>query len=176
MNEAFDNYLKVAEILSTDLVEMVESENDNEAWRRNYIRVVASLIEGDVYCFRQMGAVGLECSSPPITAKEKRALESGVAFSATDQVRLVVRAMYKMFSLGDIPDFGGEDWTKATEMFEKRHRLMHPKSPGDLRITREDWPRLYAGATWLVDQHFRVIELIYKKYVKSASNALQPTQ
>ncbi len=169
MNQAFANYLNLAEILRSDLLEMVEKEKGHETWKRNYIRVVAALIEGESFCFRQMAAVGLEFDVSSLTQNEKKALQSSVGFSATDQIKLVLRAAYKMFNLGVLPDFGGEDWLKATEMFDKRHRLMHPKIPADLRITDEEWPRLYEGATWLLEQHFKVTGLLYSKYVKKVS-------
>lgn len=116
MNQTFANYLNLAEILSSDLLEMVESEMNHETWKRNYIRVVAALIEGDSFCFRRMAAVGLEFDASCLTENERKALRSGVSFSATDQIKLVLRATYKMFDLGKPPDFSGEDWQKATDM------------------------------------------------------------
>lgn len=99
MDNAFDNYLKLSEILSSDHLEISESETDDESWKRNYIRVVAALIEGDSYCFREMSAIGLQCESPTITKKEEKALKIGIGVTAIEQIKLVLRATYKMFRI-----------------------------------------------------------------------------
>jgi len=169
MNEAFDNYLQLSEILTSDLMEISDTETNDASWKRNYIRVVAALIEGDSFCFKQMAAIGLECDSPIITSKEQKALTSGVGFTAIEQIKLVLRAIYKMFDLGSLPDFSGTDWENAISMFDKRHCLMHPKSPKDLEISDAAWPVFYSGAVWLIKQHFNVTRLIHEKYSQKIS-------
>jgi len=169
MNEAFDNYLQLSEILASDLMEISDVETNDASWKRNYIRVVAALIEGDSFCFKQMAAIGLECESPTLTSKEKKALTTGVGFTAIEQIKLVLRATYKMFDLGKPPDFSGTDWGNAISMFDKRHSLMHPKSLKHLEISDTSWPVLHSGAMWLIKQHFNVTSLIHDKYSKKIS-------
>ena len=169
MDQAFSNYLKLSKILSSDIMEMSQNESDDESWKRNFIRAVAALIEGDSYCFKQMSAIGIECAPPEITKKEEKALKSGVGFTAIEQIKLVLRATYKMFNLGPPPDFSGKDWESSIIFFNKRHSLMHPKSPSDLEISDSAWPEIHSGANWLIKQHFNITELIHDKYVNKNS-------
>jgi len=169
MDDAFDNYLHLSEILSSDLMKISDNEVNDENWKRNYIRVVASLLEGYSYCFRQMSAIGLECESPAITTKEEKALRSSVGFTATEQIKLVIRVTYKMFDLGMPPDFGGYEWEDSIIFFKKRHSLMHPKSPSDLMVLDSDWSNIHNGANWLIKQHFNITKLIHDKYFKKIS-------
>ncbi len=170
MNDAFNNYISVSEILASDLLEMAENEREDESWKRNYIRVVASFIEGNSYCLKKMCAIGLECDDlPHITSKEEKALKSVMGFTAIESIKLVLRTTYKMFDLGEQPDFRGSEWENAVLMFNKRHSIMHPKSSADMEIAVEEWGKIQAGANWLIKHHFNVTAIIYKKYVKKNS-------
>lgn len=169
MVEELNNYLNLSEILSSDLMEITENESNDESWKRNYIRVVSALLEGDSYCFKQMSVIGLECESPTITKKEEKALKSGIGFTAIEQIKLVLRATYKMFNLGTPPDFSAQEWKDSITFFNKRHSLMHPKSPSDLEIPDSEWPNIRNGANWLIKQHFNITKLIYDKYAKKNS-------
>lgn len=168
MIEAINNYLDLSSLLASDLTEMLDNEDASDGWKRNYIRVVAALIEGDSFCFREMSSIGLLCEFPAITAKERKALESGIGFKAVEQIKLVLRATYKMFSLGEAPDFSGNEWSDANSFYNKRHALMHPKSLTDLEIPSEEWAKIQSGANWLIKQHFDITRLIHEKYIKSS--------
>jgi len=63
--EAFNNYLALGKVLAADLVEISESEDDTAYWRRNYVRIVSSLLEGYSHCFRKMAAIGLKSINDP---------------------------------------------------------------------------------------------------------------
>ncbi len=166
MNSAMNNYLQVAEILSNDLMTILEQETECETWKRTYIRHVSAMIEGDSYCFQQMAVIGLEVESPSLTSKEEKALKSSISFSASDQIKYVLRAAYKMFDLGDPPDFSGREWELAKEFFLKRHKLMHPKKLEDIRISGEEWEKLHDGSKWLVAEHFNIVSRLYERYAK----------
>lgn len=72
MDAAFDNYFALSNELREDLSALLDSESDSQHWRRNYIRVSASLIEGYAHCFREMCAVSFECVAPELNSKKSR--------------------------------------------------------------------------------------------------------
>ena len=69
MDAAFDNYFALSDVLRSDLIALLDSELASQHWRRNYIRVSASLIEGYAHCLREMCAVSFECIAPEIGAR-----------------------------------------------------------------------------------------------------------
>ena len=50
MDAAFDNYFALSDVLRSDLIALLDSESASQHWRRNCIRVSASLIEGYAHC------------------------------------------------------------------------------------------------------------------------------
>ena len=166
---AFNNYLALGEVLAADLVELSESEDDSAYWRRNYIRVVASLLEGYSHCFRKMAAIGLKRNSPSLSKKEQESLLTGSIFATSDRIKLTLRAFYKMFELSPVPDFSGKEWKNAMTLIEKRHALMRPKTLADLEFTEKSWDELRKGSNWLIKKHFDVLKILYEKYIIKSS-------
>ena len=164
MGAALDNYLALSDVLMGDLQSLLESESESQNWRRNYIRVSASLIEGYAHCFREMCAVSFECVAPAIGKKEAEVLQSERSFDANERIKLTLRVAYKLFELQPAPNFGGPEWPRAQRVLTKRHLLMHPKSPDDLQISDELWNELYDDATWLIEQLFNFVSAAQKKY------------
>jgi hypothetical protein len=169
MANAVNNYINLSVVLTSDLKKMSDNEIEDVSWKRNYLRVISSLIEGESYCLKQICAIGMELDPTIVTSKEKKALTSGIGFTAIEQIKLILRITYKMFNLDNPPDFSGSEWEKAISMFNKRHSLMHPKVPDDLEITDDNWPYLREGANWLIHQHFDITQQIYEKYVIKSS-------
>ena len=161
---AFDNYFALSDILRGDLLALFESESESQHWRRNYIRVSASLIEGYAHCFREMCVVGLDCVASTINKKEVKVLLEEQTFDANERIKLTLRAAYKLFELESAPNFGGAEWLRAQRVLTKRHLLMHPKNPDDLQISDELWNELYDDVTWLIKQLFNFISAAQKKY------------
>ena len=164
MDAAFDNYFALSYILREDLVALLDGESDSQQWRRNYIRVSASLIEGYAHCLREMCAVSFECVAPAIGQREADVLRSERNFDANERIKLTLRAAYKLFELQPAPNFGGPEWPRAQQVLAKRHLLMHPKSPADLAIPDELWNELHDDVTWLVEQLFNFISALQRKH------------
>ena len=164
MDAAFENYFALSDILSEDLVALLDNESDSQQWRRNYIRVSASLIEGYSHCLREMCAVSFECVAPNIDKKEADVLRSECGFDANDRIKFTLRAAYKLFELQPAPNFGGPEWHRAKRVMAKRHLLMHPKSPADVSISDEFWKELREDVTWLVEQLFNFVAALQKKH------------
>ena len=166
MDAAFDNYFALSDILIKDLQALLESESDSQHWRRNYIRVSASLIEGYAHCLREMCAVSFVCVSPRINPKEEKLLRSEQSLEANERIKRTLRVAYKLFELQPAPNFGGSEWPRAQRILAKRHQIMHPKTPADLNISDELWEELYDDITWLLEQFFSFISTLEKKYGK----------
>jgi len=168
MDAAFDNYVALTNLLREDLVSLLDSESNSLHWRRNFIRVSASLIEGHVHCLREIWVVSFDCLAPSIHPKEAEALCSEGKFSANERLKFTLRAAYKLFELQPAPNFGGLEWCRALRVLEKRHLLMHPKNPADLHVSKHLWADLYSGVTWLIEQLFTFISALEKKHGQSS--------
>lgn len=164
MDAAFDNYLALSKILRGDLVALLESENESQHWRRNFVRVSASLIEGHAHCFREMCAVSFECITPELSNKESEALRSEQNLSANERIKITLKIAYKLFKLRPAPNFGGPEWPRAQKVLRKRHDIMHPESPMTLEIPDPLWAELREGTTWIIRQLFDFVAALQEKY------------
>jgi hypothetical protein len=164
MDAAFDNYFALSDMLMDDLNALLESESNSQHWRRNFIRVSASLIEGYGYCLREMCAVSFVCVAPEISQKEEKVLRSEQALEANERIKRTLRVAYKLFELQPAPNFGGSEWPRAKRVLQKRHLLMHPKSTDDLDISDDLWKELREDATWMIKQFFDFISAMQQKY------------
>jgi hypothetical protein len=164
MDDAFDNYFALSEVLREDLNALLGAELDSQASQRNFIRAAAAMIEGYTHCIRKMCLVGLQSDAPTLTAKEGAALKSERGVDTNDRYKLTVLAAYKMFDLSPVPDFGGKQWASAQEVLNKRHLLMHPKAPSDLAIANSSWPAIIVDVAWLMQQLFGFFALLQKKH------------
>lgn len=168
MYAAFDNYFALSNVLLSDLVALLDSESASQHWRRNYIRVCASLVEGYAHCLREMCVVSFEYSAPEISKKEIKALQEERNFSASERIKLTLSAAYKLFELQPSPNFGGPEWPRAQRVLAKRHLLMHPKSPADLEVSEELWGELREDTDWLVEQFFNFMSAFQSKHATHA--------
>lgn len=171
MDAAFDNYFKLSELLRLDLNTLLDVDSNSEYWRRNFIRITASLIEGHAHCLREVCSVGKNCIAPSISKKEISVIDDEANSDTATRIKLTLRAAYKLFDLSPFPDFSTKEWGDAKDLINKRHALMHPKTPEDLQISDTDWDSFYAGALWLMRQIFDFSLLLHQKYASSESSS-----
>lgn len=165
MDTAFDNYLALSSILQKDMTALLNGENDTQHWRRNFIRASTSLIEGYAHCIREMCNVSRECEAREIGKKETQVLLSEKSFDANERIKLTLRAAYTLFELEPTPNFGGNEWPRAQRVLNKRHLLMHPKTPADLDVPDDLWNEIRNGdIAWLMEQLFNFFSLLQQKY------------
>ena len=164
MDAAFENYFELSNILQADMNALLDSENDTQHWRRNFIRASASLIEGYAHCLREMCAVSFECVAPEIGVKDLKVLQSERGFDANERIKRTLRIACKLFQLESAPNFGGNEWLRAQQILSKRHLLMHPKTLTDLDVPDELWNQMRDDVTWLMEQIFNVFSLLLQKY------------
>jgi hypothetical protein len=164
LDAAFENYLKLTTILDEDIKSMLSVKSASQQWRRNFVRASTALLEGHAHCLREMCLVGLHCSAPSLTKKERSAITDERGYDANDRLKLTLRAAYKLFSLRPAPDFSGADWACAQRVLRKRHRLMHPKRPRDLGLSDRTWSEMRRDIVWLMKQFSDFLSLGQQKY------------
>jgi hypothetical protein len=150
--------------LHNDLLALGNSEPTSQHWRRNYIRVSASLIEGHAHCLREMCSVSFECIAPEISRKEDKVIRAERSFDANERIRLTLRATHKLFELQSTPNFGGPEWPRAQRVLKKRDLIMHPKCPSDLNIPDDLWEELREDITWLIERFFNFLSALEEKH------------
>jgi len=164
MDTAFENYLMLSNMFLSDLKALLDSEGENQHWRRTFIRTTAPIVEGYAHCLREMCSIGLECDAQNLPSKEKEVLSDERGFSASDRIKLTLRAAYRLFELSPSPNFSGKEWQQAKLVLEKREALMHPKTASDLEVSNESWLSMREAVGWLIGQFDNFQELAHKKY------------
>jgi hypothetical protein len=164
MDAAFDNYFALSRVLQEDMTALLDSENQTQHWRRNFIRASASLIEGYAHCLRDMCMVSFECIAPEIGKREAEVLQSERGFDTNERIKFTLRVAYQLFQLEPAPNFGGNEWPRAQLVLSKRHLLMHPKTSGDLEVSDEIWNEMRDDIAWLMEQLFNFFSLLQEKY------------
>ncbi len=164
MDEAWDNYFALSDVLRSDFKALLKSQSNSQYWKRNFIRVSVALMEGYAHCFRKVCAVSFVCDAPEISKKEKEVLQSEKLFGAKERFRRTLSVAYKVFELEPTPDFGGIEWNRAQQVLTIRDGLMHPKTPEDLYISDELWKEIWQDTTWLFEQIFAFVEAVHAKY------------
>lgn len=164
MDAAFVNYFALSEILRDDLNTLLNEENNTQYWRRNFIRVSVSLIEGYTHCLKDFCSISLECKAPEINIKETKALQFERKYGVCERIKYTLSGAYKLFQLESAPNFGDNKWTRAKRVLEKRHFLMHPRTPEDLAIRDDLWDEIRSDITWILEQFFNFFSLLRQKY------------
>lgn len=164
LDAAFENYLKLTAVLDDDMKSLLSADSTSQQWRRTFVRASAALLEGHAHCLREMCLVGLRCSAPSLTKKERAAIADERGFDANNRLKLTLRAAYKLFSLQPAPNFSGADWVRAQRVLRKRHRLTHPKRPSDLGLSDRTWSEMRRGISWLMKHFFDFLTLGQQRY------------
>lgn len=164
MDTAFDRYFKLSPLLNSDVEYLLRNENQNQSFRRNFIRSACALIEGYLSCFRHLCEIGVESGQGTLTNKEFRALTEEKSLDSANRTKFTLRATYKLFELESIPEFGGKGWDDAQVLLRKRDNLVHPKRAEELEIDDESWNRIYAGAIWIFEPLLTFVEKLARKH------------
>ena len=173
MNQAFDNYFPVSEALNSDVVMFLDinasdlTKEPDISWKRNFVRVIAAVIEGYSNMIRQIAEIEFINNPSELSKKEKQAILCGVASNSRERIKYTLSSSYKIFNFPS-PEFGTEYWVTAQEGLKWRDNLMHPKSPTDLEIVSDSWARIYDGLVWLLEQHCKFIQHFHEWNIKNS--------
>lgn len=162
MDAAFANYLALSDVLMADGQFLLDMEKADSQWQRMFIRNAAALIEGYSHCFRDIAKIGLEIDESLIPKADQKALTDH-KMDTDERIKRTLKVIYRLLQIAPYPNFGDANWCNSKLALQKRHALMHPKTVDDLEITSESWEKIYAGLTWLIEQHFNVMNLIHER-------------
>ena len=152
-----DNFFPVSDALQADITHILEVMNQSAAWKRNYIRVLWSLVEGYNSTLGQVAREIIRIEPRPLTLKEQKALALERQMATDERIKYTLRAAYKSIGLSP-PDMSGPIWSGCKTLIRRREQLSHPKSPSDVRIEDAEWNEIWVSGTWLVKQYFKFVE------------------
>jgi len=125
--------------------------------RRNFVRALAALFEGNTYCLRKICLVKLKTTAPrALSSAELETIVSGRSKDAETKIRHVLNGSYKLFEISAAIDAKSEEWKRVEQLLARRHRLVHPNTVADLEVTDDESRGAILTAAWLREQ-FEVV-------------------
>ena len=129
---------------------------DDGCRRRNYVRAVFAAIEGSTYGMRRLVLHTWSLRQPKLNANElellietrfdKQGKAKKLPFLSFDRnIKFVFEVFSKIHGFNFQPDYKHKGWAALLEAAQIRHRLMHPKSSGDLDVSGLRLRRKAAG-------------------------------
>jgi hypothetical protein len=183
-----DNNLKelrdVAQVLGQDCHEqyLAIQSNDNQMYRRAYVRSVFAFIEGILHRMKRT-AFHLGNTLGTLLIAEMILID-GASFDIDDKGEVVARPFFIKF-LNNLKfsfrvyskiagssfklDLGGNGWRKLQEAVKVRDRLMHPKVTTDLDVTDAEVEATKKAFDW-----FFVSYVLCSNYARKANRIKLP--
>lgn len=182
MKEPLKELSNLFDALVSD-VEFLSKSLENEQARRAYIRAVFALVEGLTYGMKQ---VALKQKHLPWTSAENAILadeayrlnEKGDAervnasLTLLPNIKFAFKALTRSYEARFNLSISGRGWPSLQRALVVRNRLMHPKSSGDLSVTKEEVKDVAVAFNWFVSN----LALCLRAVVASLSHrAKKPT-
>lgn len=157
------------------------TEQGNQPSARNLIRAQFSAIDGFAWLLRDYVA-DIARQMDQLQSDEAMAL-SELSYSVTSSgkithqkkfvptlsaIRLSARIAKRINSELDI-DFGDSGWEKLKAATEVRNRITHPKSPDDMRVTRDELSDCDTAFHWCVETILTIMEGALSAYREEVS-------
>jgi hypothetical protein len=158
---AFRNGLLLASILMEDLEDLLDSESESESWYRNFIRAAAALIDGYVYCSKEIALVALDFYTCPeanliedqiFSNRQLKAILTPDALGSKERIKHTLNIAYDILNLSPKPNFSSVEWERVLELIDKRNQLMHPINVDSLKISRELFEQYRQSIKWLFNE------------------------
>jgi hypothetical protein len=169
VNMHLDPAIKIAinldRLLQEDMDALLDEGDDSERGRRRLIREVVSYAEAVCSGYQKVGAIALaiygkEELIPHYSKTELKAIFNK-PLTTRERLKALTSVGHKVFFHGETgPNFGGEGWSKACSLIDKRHSITHPISANSVAISEADWPDLHAGALFLLGEIYRPNQLM----------------
>jgi len=184
LSMSVDELLPVSSTLRMDIESLLDAYHDdrsNQALRRVLIRSSWSMIEGTVFCAKQLTLRACELGSINLPAGEHvflselrfivdqagNAKVNSVREDTLSNLKRALKIVALRFDVAWKPDFGGKGWQALTSSLDIRHRLTHPKSSSELEVSDHELSLHQAGFGWFV-QSFNGFQLaLLAKYGKA---------
>ena len=160
---------QIIEIAINDIkicMDRIKEEQENEQfWRRTYIRTLFSLFEGIIHMLRQIATEPCyEGEETGLTQYEISALK-GETYKISGRGKIMTKAYYYNISKGIMLinrclrkrkiitkkiDPHGKEWERFNHAIRIRNRITHPKKESDLFITEAEFDEFKSVAKWFI--------------------------
>lgn len=152
LGKTLDEQIRVFEVLRGDIESLLSAYRHDwtsQPLRRIFVRACWSMIEGEVFCVKQLTLRACELGNKSLSAEEHVFLSevqvlvdenggAGLKHVFNDTLPNLKRALklaaFK-FELDWNPNFGTQGWEKLMRSLELRHRVTHLKIAAELIIS-----------------------------------------
>lgn len=129
---------------------------------RNTIRSSCACIEGFSYVLKT--ALHSTINQTPPNTFSKKQLEflekNETNGSGAEIYKLALKCFAKKYDVDISNIFGTSDFDNLRKLFERRNRLMHPKTSNDFEVDVEDMQLLASSIMWFIDSHHQVFQKV----------------
>lgn len=133
-----DDYNQLAKAIYDDLSEITKQikKNDNQTWRRLYIRSIVTAIESQISYIQSHLKVIRQFDYLPLNENEETHLSGKQRRISFEQRVLFMLNLFSEANYTSLKiDTKSNDWKKFTTLIRVRNRLTHPKSSNDFEVT-----------------------------------------
>ncbi|EJG0697310.1 hypothetical protein C2F68_RS22625 [Vibrio parahaemolyticus] len=133
-----------------------------EVITRNTIRSSCACIEGFSYVLKTALKSTID-QTPPNTFSKKQLefLEKNETNGSGAEIyKLALKCFAKKYNVDISNIFGTSDFDNLRKIFERRNRLMHPKTSNDFEVSFEDILLLASSMKWFIDSHHQVFRQV----------------
>ena len=151
-------------------LEVKETLDDEQYFRRTYVRTFLPMLEGIVYGTK-MALFGITCSpnfkninklnDPDVfilrgltydLKRNGQVHEIQKYFNIEDDLKFTVKSFNRVLGANINLGVGtSEGWDNFIKTKKIRNSIVHPKNSTDLNISNEDWERIRSASSWFYD-------------------------
>lgn len=165
LTHELDNFLDMNQILRDDIQRNLSQNENDQFWRRNFVRSSWSMIEGLVSALKTFTLKGADLGHVSVDAKTREILEErkfeaqpNGTYTCLDvyprtmqNIKDALKIAASVLDLSWKPDFGGEGWQSLDRSFDKRNKITHPKRVEDLIVMDNNLRDTKTGLGWFID-------------------------
>ena len=181
LGKTLDEQIRVFEVLRGDIESLLSAYRHDwtsQPLRRIFVRACWSMIEGEVFCVKQLTLRACELGNKSLSAEEHVFLsevrvlvdENGgaelkhVYNDTLPNLKRALKLAASKFELDWNPNFGTQGWEKLTRSLELRHRVTHPKISEELIISDSELEIHKDAFAWFLEV-FRDLQVrLVQKY------------
>lgn len=154
---------KIRDILLEDLaktVKRVEEDMEDECWRRMVIRTAETVIDVVCYYLKQTTLRFNETIKKKLTEDQisfligikkceisGEVIEMPYKISVKDNIKRTFKEFAALFGIRYIIA-DDKEWTECLDTIDIRHRITHPKTSTDLKVSEEDYYKASIALEW----------------------------
>jgi hypothetical protein len=135
----------------------LEPEED-EFWRRMYVRAAFACIEGIMYRLKQVANAAHNSKKCSFSAKEIAVIREELFLRFMDNIEFVFRITARAIDSEHRLAVGDNEWDLMRKASKIRNRLTHPKTSSDLSVSVEELHIVGRSFDWLSVQ---MVELMF---------------